>query len=348
MPNYRLGTGGEVVSRKQLKMNFARNDIQSDCPVWSKIKPFVDKQAERKTRERTRPLQSYERQRLATKLRQNWQGHTDLLDAKLCSAGNGRSFSLNDVSPYGALHRKFSGKITRCEPGSNLADRVMQHKLAFAVSDETLKHFGFTPTERGLSEFMDWVRAPLQIGRDSTWVVTPLQVFEKELGEEAVLLEEKEYTPRIRVWVKFAEYAIRQVQDQPRAIKAGKFPGAKAWTDGLTFIAFDDDFLRKLSYDLHGIVEIMEALFHEAAHEDDTHGTHNHGVEFYEHEREIKERCFAEAIFRAPQQLISAMGVVGTKLSRKARRLKDPADKVDIAAAKLKEQCEKAGEVFVG
>ena len=50
MPNHRFGTGGVVVSRKQLKMNFARNDVQSDCPVWRKLTPFLKTASEMKMR----------------------------------------------------------------------------------------------------------------------------------------------------------------------------------------------------------------------------------------------------------------------------------------------------------
>lgn len=53
-PNNRFGTGGIVVSRQQLKVNFARNDIQSDCPVWRKVKPKVSQYAAQRTRERDR------------------------------------------------------------------------------------------------------------------------------------------------------------------------------------------------------------------------------------------------------------------------------------------------------
>lgn len=35
------GTGGIVVSRKPLKVNFARNDIQHDCPIWKRVQREV-------------------------------------------------------------------------------------------------------------------------------------------------------------------------------------------------------------------------------------------------------------------------------------------------------------------
>ena len=41
IPQYKLGCGGEVVSKQQLKVNFARNDIQHDCPIWKVVKKFV-------------------------------------------------------------------------------------------------------------------------------------------------------------------------------------------------------------------------------------------------------------------------------------------------------------------
>ena len=34
-----------MLSKKQLKVNFARNEVMSDCKVWRKIKPLVDQRA---------------------------------------------------------------------------------------------------------------------------------------------------------------------------------------------------------------------------------------------------------------------------------------------------------------
>jgi len=49
---YHFGCGGEVVAKKQLKVNFARNDVQDDCPVWRRVKEVLNQKAMRKNKER--------------------------------------------------------------------------------------------------------------------------------------------------------------------------------------------------------------------------------------------------------------------------------------------------------
>jgi len=349
MPNYRLGTGGVIVSRKQLKMNFARNDIQSDCPVWKVVKPFVDKTAEKKIKSTNRALQSWERERMATKLRQDPVGEYELWDTKLAYSANSRSFSLAKMHPFASLFLNYGGKVARAPKGSILGDRVMQQKLAFVISDETLKHFGFQQSEIGLQGLMDFMKP--HVFRNASarkWTICPLQVFEKELGAEAVFLDAKKYTPRVKVWVKFLEYTVRDAMDTPRAIKAGKWPGARAWTDGLTYICFDDRFLRHQPYDLHGISEVLLVLFHEMAHADDTKGSHIHAAEFYEHFEDLLKRKYPMLMKAGPRRIIEAMRHVGLKLTKDATYIEDPADRVREAAEDLQEKCEKTGQPFEG
>lgn len=37
VPYYKYSMAGDVVAKKRLRVNFARNDVMSDCPVWKKI-----------------------------------------------------------------------------------------------------------------------------------------------------------------------------------------------------------------------------------------------------------------------------------------------------------------------
>lgn len=39
---WQLGIGGVVVSKQPLELNFARNAVESDCPVWSGIRKVIE------------------------------------------------------------------------------------------------------------------------------------------------------------------------------------------------------------------------------------------------------------------------------------------------------------------
>ena len=135
-PTYTLGTGGIIVSKQQLKVNFARNDVQSDCPVWKRIKTEVNKRATNRNT-RTKSLDDGGRQRLANQLLLGELPFSEVRDKRLITAATGRHYSLAKVAE---LHYGYPC-VTNAPKGNILGDRLMKQKTAFVIADETLQRF---------------------------------------------------------------------------------------------------------------------------------------------------------------------------------------------------------------
>lgn len=63
----------------------------------------------------------------------------------------------------------------------------------------------------------------------------------------------------------------------PRSISIGVSEVAKAWTDGMSYIAFSDKHVMNPN-----VTELVHLMIHEYCHNEATNETHSHGIEFYE------------------------------------------------------------------
>jgi hypothetical protein len=73
-----------------------------------------------------------------------------------------------------------------------------------------------------------------------------------------------------------------------RRIRIGVSSGALAWTDGVSFINLDRQWLSSLSLDWHGdVAHMFHVMTHELAHDSDTSDTDIHGEDFYEYYHEL-------------------------------------------------------------
>jgi len=75
---------------------------------------------------------------------------------------------------------------------------------------------------------------------------------------------------------------------QDKTIYMGISNIANAWTDGMSYIAIDKDFINKKHLDnRYCLYEILTVMAHEMAHDVDTSNTHCHNEEFYRNFYEI-------------------------------------------------------------
>lgn len=298
---YRFGTGGLIVSRKQLKVNFARNDIQSDCPVWRKIKPLVDQKAREKVKAKSE-LTDDERQRLCNLVAE--EDYPDkAYELRLFTAVNGRHFSAKQL--YDDNH-KYGRKLTVCKKGDLRGDRVFQGKLAFVLAQETLDRFDMSAEEvvRLLGTLQRHDRGR-DFGSDyRAYDVVDFDSIAAGISVKHNLVPEAEVTPLERIWRDLAQrgaWLLRRRMDMAfeaemeeddsydyepgndtRKVVVGDSEGCDGWTDGETFVAIDRSFLKTLTFDARGLTDLGLLLLHELCHDGPDTAEHVHGHEFYE------------------------------------------------------------------
>lgn len=146
------GTGGIIVSKQQLKVNFARNDIlTSKCDVWKRIRVQLDKDIGNLAKKKM-SLSFYERQALADRFAKGQIPFSDIRKVNLLTDVSGKARSLNELMGAKKLC------ILPDRKGWTVGERVMNQKLAFVLRGTSISQFGVDTAE----EFLDLLRTRLQ------------------------------------------------------------------------------------------------------------------------------------------------------------------------------------------
>ena len=307
------GAGGVVVSRRQLKVNFARNDIQSDCPVWRKIKPLVNQMATR-TNTRTKSLNDDARQRLADQIRGGEIGLDDYenLKLKVITGVTGRHFSIDNLLRASA--------VTVAPLGDPIGERIHLSNRAFVIAEPTLERFGFA-TARQLVRFM-LKRAPDWFS-DSPRILD-FEKLKSEIDDQYELLPEGELTSKERIWLSLARFMWQELklvecdgypQCADRTMHIGQGP-AHGWTDASSYVALGRGFLQRQNVDLDGIVAACPVLIHEACHEEADLTAHAHDQAFYEMFHDALHRWQPAMVVKAVNELPRILAFEGKRMTK--------------------------------
>lgn len=275
---YQLGTSGTVVSRKQLKVNFARNDIQSDCPVWKRIKPLVNRYAAEKI-DKKKALNDDERQRIVDRFLAKEITLRQLQTYKVVTAVTGRQYELT------AINNKWKWKqVTVAPKGNRIGDKLMKTGTAFVVATETLDRFHV--------KSLDELRFVIckHGGHPNSWdfKVTDFNKISKGLSDKYEILESAEWTANEKLWIQLLSKAYRWCNTPEghgwdrRQLVIGISDVANAWTDGQSYIAFNRTFLRKMKFTIPYLGQVARVLVHECCHTTPDLEDHDHDQAFYE------------------------------------------------------------------
>jgi hypothetical protein len=281
-PAHRFGVGGVIVSRQQLKTNFSRNDVMSDCPVWRRIRKVVDANAtDRNLRKPT--LNDAERQRLADQLVRGEIDTRDAADLRLFTDVTGRHWSLTQ---FCRLHGRYNGVYTSAPKNDRRGDAVHQQRIAFVIADETLARFG---CEGNPEQMMGLIAAWNGIAND--WRHKPFEEVAAGISADFRLLRDGEVSQHDRCALACVERIGRSLSyalcpdyrsRRRRAMVLGKSGCAEGWTDGDSFIALEVRYVRRHRDCIEGWVKIALLMLHEFCHDESDMKGHGHDAEFYQ------------------------------------------------------------------
>lgn len=277
VPASKFGVAGIAVSKEMLMVNFARNNVDSQCKVMNHINDVVRANRIIKTRQTRRTLSNWERQATLADLRDGRQDLSDIKTLSLIPTAQGKHVTLDFI-------RKNRQKWCFAPIGSDLADRLMERDQAVCIDDSLLTTLNYTGHK---SRFFSWLT-----GMDSQYsygnndwdmvekLYTDFESMSESVSDEYCTLPDKKLT--------VVERRILKVLNgfycwNSRVINLGYSERANAWTDGFSYITIDRSYLKRLhmSYDSH-VNKLMVTMAHEMAHDCDTRGTHYHSPEFYE------------------------------------------------------------------
>lgn len=133
---YMLGSGGVIVSKVPLKVNFARNDVLvSECEVWPRIVRHVKAASTRKVAKK-RSMSDQERMFLVRSLLTEACSLSDFVEARVFTTATGVQASLRQM----AVSRLPIGVVS--SRNDRVGERLHRARRAFVLAQETLDRFG--------------------------------------------------------------------------------------------------------------------------------------------------------------------------------------------------------------
>jgi hypothetical protein len=277
------GVTGVVVSKQKLRVNFARNEVLHDCPVFERILAVVRENRIKKIRAKRRSLNRNERISLLRDLRDGIVSYAEIQNLNTIELSNDSMMSLAKI-------KQIRQPWTFAESGARVADRLLYQEQAVCFNDELLDELNY-PSGMDQRDFFDWLlRAAWEADRRySGNLKTQWQPMRKMYRPYAELAKGFRDVSRILPqgkWTKAERRIVRALESfdgwDGRAICIGTSDTNLAWTDGQSYICLAREYLqRQKPSSMWGASHVVTIMFHELAHDTSSEDTHHHGMEFY-------------------------------------------------------------------
>ena len=350
---FEFGTGGIVVSKKQLDLNFARNDVmRQDCKVWKSIKPYLKGLSEKVRK--TKKITEEWRQMKALELVSALSGELDMsavfecLNAPLFTDISGKHYSASQLSSKGT-------GITISKRGDFSADRVSQHKLAIVLDEEIVySRFNFT-----FPDLLEYIKNNLSssnnVLRNSGYKYTfeniqkqfkNLEFYTAGFNTQHDILETSSLNDKEKLALNAIDSISRNVMRRvnevlgieytdsekwtPRQILSMKSETALAFTDGTKFIWIHKKYLSGDKGPARGFdwaFEVVSIILHEYCHNFNSGVGHTHDSDFYQlfHDSTVRTNQISLAVNELLKMYmdlaISHHGKLSKKLGEHANRV---------------------------
>jgi len=338
--NYNYGTGGIVVSKKQLKVNFARNDVmQSECPVWRKLRQFVNAKSTKDNVKR-QTLNEDERKSLATKFMYNELQINDVLKAKLFTDVKGKHYSLDN------LHKARRDRVMTFAPKyDGIGDKIHQQKLAFVLAEETLDRF-----ECDAEKLIEVIN----VGMWDGWKYMPFSQLSTSFSERHDLIDPAEWTSYERLAIDMLNsvhsilswrMSIEDNAVKERKALLGFSETSIAWTNGSNYIAYKRDWIKSKFQPLtvQNAMDVACVVLHEFCHDSADDTGHAHTQEFYENFHD-NHRMIGICASHLIHGYEDALNRENRSVTKKFIKLQDKIIKNEDAVKQLNEQIKKSEE----
>jgi hypothetical protein len=293
----RFGVTGVVVSKKQLKVNFARNDICSDCSVWNRVKKLFKSESQMDALLKKRNLSDGERANLVERLVSGELTLDQVWKSPLLVDVCGHTHSFYSLHHYRSRWPAWS--YTRADSKDLRADNLIQTKRCLVLDRECVEEFQHAIGDLSKLFSHKWPGGGFNHALAANIPYVPYEKVAETVDNKHEILPESEWTTHEYLWVEilsnfkyclhsvsFAKGVIENLYD--RRIHVGRSTDALAWTDGKSYIAFARHYLEKMVLfdDKKGrphagnVMNAALTLLHEACHDGDSL-RQKHGPEFH-------------------------------------------------------------------
>lgn len=334
------GMSGVVVSKQQLRVNFPRNDVMADCPVWHVMNQKVRESLVQKSTKKYKTLTLQERRAILNDVRNGDTTFSDARGSRILETAQGKFLSFS-------MFLKEGLPWTIAKIGERRADRLIEKGSHVVFSEEMLMAMNYTGEKK---KFFSWLIMTLL--NNNTNGRGCYKDYSLENCQNDIFAKESFYEEFSTIFESNDSYLTvprnkmtkieRRILDTlgyygcwgERVLRIGLSDSANAWTDGRTYINIDRGFLKEknLTSD-YEIANLFAVMIHELAHDNDTTKTDIHGEDFYEKFHDICIRRYDNPFsytLKFKENMQTAM-----RNERNARDKKKRKDDLDEQALKL-------------
>lgn len=309
-PSYRFGISGTVVSKKALKINFARNDVLvSECPIWKKL-IVKSKELLGLVTEKKKVLTLAERTALLTQIVNKEKTICEFIKKGLLTDISNKKISFNTILSGATLAISSGNRDKR-----KAEEKINDSKSAVVLHFDTLAQFGvdnYVELAKVLNELIDfnnkaarthwnsvktdYLKSPFRFKILSPIKIVDIEVLTKGISTKAAVLSKEKLSKRdVLVQECIDAYInkplvkslniLKNTSLKERKLLIGDSETYLAWTDGRTYVALNKKFIKDPDP-----LEIINILLHEYCHEEPSLEEHDHDAEFYlnYHDRILK------------------------------------------------------------
>ncbi|PSV00938.1 ATP-binding protein [Photobacterium kishitanii] len=295
--SYIYGLDSDVVTKKTLVLNMARNEIAESDPTWGKITTLLKAEAVRRAKHSKRKISEAQRLSLINQIICGDYPLSEAMDLKLFKDSRGVTFSFSAFKD-----RLFP--ITMSPNNHPLADHIASSKSATVFDVRELSRWGVTCCEEFLNLLADLFMSEMalcdkQTRRDSGYYLRRIREIRvvayeklcKGISSDLKILKTKELSDRDKAARNAIQCAanimskrisnILNINVHKRKILIGESQIAHGWTDGETYIAISRDALSFLDAGRYGMNQMALLLLHEYCHDESDVGSHEHAEYFF-------------------------------------------------------------------
>ena len=242
------GIGGDINSKKRLKVNFARNDIMYYCPVWNKIqKELLEFRMEILSKKANKSMTDENRIGIANLMLKNEEAKNKFYNAKIFRTSNESWVSLSDLE----------GKLVSfAKIGDVRADQIMQ-RIGIIFLDE----------EFTIGNLRDLIEEVVE-------GIIPYEQATSTYSSEFKIVRKSELNLRQRRNLEIAKY-FAKISGINRKI----LPATRCCTDSKRVILLGVDELNLPTPEF--LTTGIYSIIHEFSHDSDTRFTDVHGESFF-------------------------------------------------------------------
>lgn len=288
IPRYSYGLDADIITKRQLKLNMARNEISEVDPLWKKIDQHL--KAQSLTIAKKSQRMSEETRKSVIYQLVGRQVHLyDVMHLPLLKDCRGRCISLKTLA-------KNLTPLTVAPKGSRLAEKLAARKTIFVFAHDELRLWDVSTLEQWVENLLEQaLENRYTLMRYDQWASLTLLDFDSintEFDESMVLLSPSKLPVRVAAARSAIAYAsgvmskrITKHSDyevNKRKIFIGESDVADGWTDGMTYIAVNMAMTTLLDSGYYGAVQLSLLLLHEYCHDSQDHGSHEHDFDFFE------------------------------------------------------------------